>query len=108
VRSDVDEGIAPVFFFPETVAKTEENQQAIIDRLYMGVKRDKFQDSFLTEKIQKVGKEIVARSLCERLNVSVDRLFEMDYNFCWRMLYAMHVEKAYELRRSQWAEQQRK
>ena len=97
----MDEGYPPIFFFAETWRKVEDKKGAYIDRLYVSIKNDDFKDSFLSEKISQVGKERLAADLCKRLNLSINELHEMDLGWLWRHIYAMHVEKAFQLKRSQ-------
>lgn len=70
----------------------------------MGIKGDTFKDTLLAKKADKIGKEIAIRELCRTLNCSVSELFKEDYEFSFRQLYALHVTKAYDLKRSQMRE----
>ena len=97
----MDSCFARWFFFEQTYQAKEDRKAAIISRLYLSVKANKLKDPTLSESLKKVGKETLAFDLCRELNISIMQLHEMDYNFVWQHIYAMHVQKASRLKKIQ-------
>lgn len=89
------------FFFGQKVQESETNFDKAIESLYVGIKKDQFQDPILSTSLKKYGKELTSQLLCKKLNLSINELMNLDANFAKRQLFAYHVENAYSLKRNQ-------